>query len=94
MSNEFYKNCYRKRECSCCGKFTFEKFIGNSVDQFELSHNFKSSGFGTMVVNYYDLIESVTTSRIEIRLCPDCAAEIDKALYDKIDELTGDRKNE
>ena len=80
---------YRKRECELCGKHVFEKWLGTSAvldGGFTRLEEFEQSGFGSIVVNYWD-ITAVKDSRFEYRLCPDCARELDTCIHSKIDEL-------
>lgn len=83
------ENIYRKKECELCGKYAFEKWLGTSAvldGGFTRVEEFEPSGFGSIVVNYWD-ITTVKDSRFEHRLCPDCAREIDTCIRSKIDEL-------
>lgn len=80
---------YRKRTCELCGKFTFEKHLGTSKvldGGFTRIEDFEKSGFGSMVITYWG-IENVKSTRVELHLCPDCAKQIDIALYKAIEEL-------
>lgn len=83
------ENIYRKKECELCGKYAFEKWLGTSAvldGGFTRVEDFEKSGFGSIVVNYWG-ITSLNNSRLEYRLCPDCAREIDVCIRLKIDEL-------
>lgn len=80
---------YRKRECEICGKYAFEKWLGTKAvldGGFTRVEDFEKSGFGNMVIVPYDL-KTFENSRIELKLCPDCAREIDLAISEKIAEL-------
>ncbi len=82
-------NIYRKKECEICGKYTFEKFIetkGEFDGGFTQIEEWEESGFGSMVVCYHSLA-GVRDSRLEYKLCPDCAKKIDLSIYRKIAEL-------
>lgn len=84
------ENLYRKKECSCCGKFAFEKHLGTAKvldGGFTRIESYEESGFGALVVNYWG-IKNVKDTRFEIKLCPDCAEKIDKAMHETIDQLT------
>lgn len=83
------ENIYRKKECELCGNYAFEKWLGTSAvldGGFTRVEDFEKSGFGSMVVNYWD-IAAVKDSRFEYRLCPDCAREIDTCMHLIIDRL-------
>lgn len=82
-------NIYRKRKCDLCGASTFEKFIkvAQELDGgFTEIEEWEKSGFGSMVVNYWD-IKSVKRGRFEYSLCPDCAEKLDSYIHLKIEEL-------
>ena len=82
-------NLFRKKECDICGKFTFEKFIKISGERdggYTQIEEWEKSGFGSMVVIFYDM-KDLKNSRAEHKLCPDCARQIDLAIYNKIKEL-------
>lgn len=80
---------YRKKECELCGKHTFEKWLGTKAildGGFTRVEDFEKSGFGSVIV-IFDGIESVNDSRIELKLCPDCAKEIMLSIAKPIAEL-------
>ena len=80
---------YRKRQCELCGKFAFEKHLGTSQvldGGFTRIEDFEKSGFGALVVNYWD-ITNVKETRFEFRLCPECASKIDNAMHKVIEDL-------
>ena len=82
-------NMYRKRKCDLCGAFAFEKYIKElaSLDGgFTKVHEWEKSGFGTIVVNYWD-IDYLKEGRFEYNLCPDCAKKLDSYIHSKIEEL-------
>ena len=80
---------YRKKECELCGKYTFEKWLSTKAvldGGFTRVEDFEKSGFGSVIV-IFDGIESVNDSRIELKLCPDCAQEIILSIAKPIAEL-------
>lgn len=80
---------YRKKECELCGKFTYEKHLGTGAildGGFTRNEKFEESGFGTLVINYWG-IKDIKDTRVELQLCPDCAKQIDLALYKAIEKL-------
>lgn len=77
---------YRKRGCQLCGAFVFEKHLGtNQVldGGFTRVEKFEKSGYGSLVVVGYDL----PFSRIELKLCPECAEKLDKIIVDAIKSM-------
>ena len=82
-------NLYRKKECELCGKYAFEKFIKTKAELdggFTRIEEWEQSGFGSLVTVFYD-IKDLKNSRSEFKLCPDCAKQIDFAIYNKVKEL-------
>ena len=80
---------YRKRKCELCGNFAFEKHLGTSQvldGGFTRIEDFEKSGFGALVVNYWD-ITNVKETRVELKLCPECASKIDNAMHEAIEDL-------
>lgn len=83
------EDIYRKKECELCGKYAFEKHLGTSniLDGgFTRNEKFEKSGFGCMIIDFWDM-ETPKNKRIELRLCPDCAGKIDRAISKVIKEL-------
>ena len=82
-------NIYRKRECEICGASVFEKFLGVAKELdggFTQIEDWEESGFGSVVIVYYD-IKSVEDSRLEYKLCPDCAEKLNSYIRLKIEAL-------
>lgn len=82
-------NLYRKKECELCGKYAFEKFIKTKAELdggFTRIEEWEQSGFGSLVTVFHD-IKDLKNSRSEFKLCPDCAKQIDFAIYNKVKEL-------
>lgn len=69
---------YRKKECQRCGAVKMEQYIGEGGSDWESFPKFERSGFGTIVIVPYDSI----LERRELRLCCNCAAELDSILND------------
>lgn len=87
---------YRKRVCEICGKFAFEKHLGTKSvldGGFTRIEEYEKSGFGSLVIVPYEL-ENFKNSRMELKLCPDCAEEIDIAISKKITDLKKKYKGE
>ena len=75
--------------CEICGAYAFEKHLGTGKildGGFTRNEKFEASGFGCLVVVFHDF-EDLKNSRIEIRLCPNCARQFDLAISNKIAEL-------
>lgn len=87
---------YRKKECELCGKYAFEKHLGTSKvldGGFTRVEDFEKSGFGAMVINYWDL-DTIKESRVQVFLCPDCARKIDLAIYQTMNDIRGETAGE
>ena len=88
MDIEKLGDIHRKKECDLCGHYAFERYISTTERDggYTRIHNFEHSGFGTLVMIYYD-INSVSETRREIKLCPECAKKIDDAMLTVIDSI-------
>lgn len=77
---------YRKKECDLCKNYCFEKHLGTAQildGGFTRIEDWEPSGYGSMVVVWH----GIKQDRIDLHLCPSCAAKLEKAIQTAIKEL-------